>query len=154
MARASKKEFIVETATGVFLANGYKGTSIDRVVAACQVSKPTVYNHFPDKSMLMTAVMTSWLAKHVVPAIEVSGEDAFWAFLERHWWEPETVAMYRLVIGEGRHFTESAQQFWRQFDEQWRSEALHTYAYLRLSTLDSDGINAMISHRLWLSVRG
>jgi hypothetical protein len=62
--------------------------------------------------------------------------------------------MYRLVIGEGRRFAESAQQFWRQFDEQWRSEALKAYACLRLSTFDSDDINAMISHRLWTSVRG
>lgn len=154
MARASKKDFIVETATGVFLANGYKGTSIDRVVAACQVSKPTVYNHFPDKSVLIAAVMTNWLASHAVPAIEVSDEDAFWAFLGRHWWTPETVAMYRMVIGEGKRFAESARQFWRRFDEQWRSEALAAYACLQLSTLDSDGINAMISHRLWSSVRG
>ena len=42
MARPSKKEFIVEQAAQLFLQQGYKGTSIDTVVAQCKVSKPTV----------------------------------------------------------------------------------------------------------------
>ncbi|MEM7562893.1 MAG: TetR/AcrR family transcriptional regulator [Pseudomonadota bacterium] len=44
MAQKSKKDHIVATALPLFLENGFKGTSIDLVVKASEVSKPTVYN--------------------------------------------------------------------------------------------------------------
>ena len=154
MARASKKNFIVETATGVFLKNGYKGTSIGMVVTACQVSKPTVYNHFPDKSVLMDAVLDKWMHNHPVPDIAVDDEISLWTFLAEHWWTAEVVAMYRMVIGEGWRFEVSAQRFWQQFDEQWRAAAKTAYAHIGVRALEGESLDAMISHRLWLSVRG
>jgi AcrR family transcriptional regulator len=50
MAQRSKKDHIAAAALPLFLENGFKGTSIDMVVRVSGVSKPTVYNHFPDKA--------------------------------------------------------------------------------------------------------
>jgi TetR/AcrR family transcriptional regulator of autoinduction and epiphytic fitness len=61
MAQKSKKEHITAVALPLFLQNGFKGTSIDVVVKQSSVSKPTVYNHFPDKAALILAVVEQWV---------------------------------------------------------------------------------------------
>jgi AcrR family transcriptional regulator len=61
MAQRSKKDHIAAAALPLFLENGFKGTSIDMVVRVSGVSKPTVYNHFPDKAALMLAVLSRWI---------------------------------------------------------------------------------------------
>ncbi|MDH3389841.1 MAG: TetR/AcrR family transcriptional regulator, partial [Gammaproteobacteria bacterium] len=64
MAQKSKKDHIIASALPLFLEHGFKGTSIDMVVRASSVSKPTVYNHFPDKAALMLAVLARWTETH------------------------------------------------------------------------------------------
>jgi len=61
MAQKSKKEHIIRTALTLFLEHGFKGTSVDLVVKISGVSKPTVYNHFPDKAALMHSVIKTWV---------------------------------------------------------------------------------------------
>ncbi|AZZ95259.1 TetR family transcriptional regulator [Hahella sp. KA22] len=149
MARASKRDFIVETATGIFLEQGFKGTSIDMVVNACKVSKPTVYNHFPDKSQLIDAVIDDWLRaqKPIIP--QCDNESALWCVLNESWWRDEAIAMYRLVIGEGWRFDEAAQHFWREYDAKWR-EYVEKYGKERhLSSEDIALLQARVSHELW-----
>ena len=46
---ARKRRVILETATELFLRNGYLGTSMDEVASVAGVSKQTVYKHFADK---------------------------------------------------------------------------------------------------------
>lgn len=126
MAQKSKKEHIIQTALPLFLENGFKGTSIDMVVKASEVSKPTVYNHFPDKAALMLAVLTRWIDdnKPVITPLHEAG--AFQRLVRSRWLRPEAVGLYALVIGEGWRFPEAKRLFWEQFDERWR-KAL-TYA--------------------------
>ena len=40
-----------------FLASGYDATSMDRIAARADVSKRTVYNHFPSKETLFAAIL-------------------------------------------------------------------------------------------------
>ena len=47
-----KREAIVRAAIGLFQKNGVEGTSMDKVSEVAQVSKRTVYNHFPSKEEL------------------------------------------------------------------------------------------------------
>ena len=44
-----KRAAIVEAAIDEFRASGYEATSMDRIAARAEVSKRTVYNHFPSK---------------------------------------------------------------------------------------------------------
>lgn len=122
MARASKRDHIVAEATHLFLTQGFKGTSIDLVVSTCAVSKPTVYNHFPDKAVLVVAVIETWLEEHKPStAISCASEDALWAHLDQHWWCAKHMAMYRLIIAEGWRFASAARRFWRDFDTPWQA---------------------------------
>lgn len=123
MARASKRDYIVAQATHLFLDQGFKGTSVDAVVNTCAVSKPTVYKHFPDKSLLMSAVMDQWLADRPVVELQGSDQAATWKEMATAWWRPEHMAMYRLVIAEGWRFPEAAQRFWQEFDQPWQATA-------------------------------
>lgn len=123
MARASKRDFIVEVATGLFMEHGFKGTSVDMVVSACGVSKPTVYNHFPDKVELLQAVLSRWVEQRLAAMPEVSSWPQWQAGLTA-WFDDEVLAMYRLVLGEGWRFEAAAQLFWQGFDQPWRQQVM------------------------------
>lgn len=120
MAQKSKKDYIVQTALPAFLENGFKGTSIDMVVKLCGVSKPTVYNHFHDKSALMMAVLEYWIESNKPLITPIKDLAALRHFAETKWLSQESVRFYALVIGEGWRFPQAKTLFWDQFDGQWR----------------------------------
>ena len=130
MAQKSKKAFIIETALPPFLENGFKGTSIDMVVKKCSVSKPTVYNHFPDKSALMLAVLEYWIETNKPLIAPIKDESALFSFAKTRWLSDDAVRFYALVIGEGWRFPRAKTLFWEQFDGKWRK----ALTYLREHT--------------------
>jgi AcrR family transcriptional regulator len=120
MAQRSKKDLIATTALPLFLENGFKGTSIDMVVKASKVSKPTVYNHFPDKAALILAVLSQWIDANKPLIAPLRDTREFDEFVRQHWLTDEAVRFYALVIGEGWRFPEARRLFWDQFDHLWR----------------------------------
>lgn len=54
---AAQRAVIVDTARALFVANGYGGTTMDDVAAACRVSKRTLYRLFPGKTELFAAIV-------------------------------------------------------------------------------------------------
>src|SRR6218665_1038108 len=52
-----KRDAIVQAAIAEFREHGFAGTSMDRVAATAEVSKRTVYNHFPSKDELFAAIL-------------------------------------------------------------------------------------------------
>lgn len=120
MAQKSKREHIVATALPLFLENGFKGTSIDMVVRASAVSKPTVYNHFPDKSALMHAVLASWIERHKPLIVAMHDLEQLGDFIRENWLTGEALRLYAIVIGEGFRFPEARALFWEQYDRRWR----------------------------------
>jgi TetR/AcrR family transcriptional regulator, regulator of autoinduction and epiphytic fitness len=52
-----KREAIVHAAIAEFRANGFDVTSVDKVAARAQVSKRTLYNHFPSKEELFAETL-------------------------------------------------------------------------------------------------
>ncbi len=52
-----KRDAIIQAAIAEFRENGFNGTSMDRVAAVADVSKRTVYNHFPSKEELFEAIL-------------------------------------------------------------------------------------------------
>jgi TetR/AcrR family transcriptional regulator of autoinduction and epiphytic fitness len=52
-----KREAIVQAAIVEFRANGFEATSVDKVAARAEVSKRTLYNHFPSKNELFAAIL-------------------------------------------------------------------------------------------------
>ena len=53
-----KRDAIVVAAIAEFREHGFAGTSMDRIAAAAEVSKRTVYNHFPSKDELFAAILS------------------------------------------------------------------------------------------------
>ena len=120
MAQKSKRNYIVETALPLFLEQGFKGTSIDLVVKESGVSKPTVYNHFPDKTALMLAVVQYWCDQRQPIISPINNKKRLVNEIENKWLSGDSVKFYALVIGEGRRFGEAKQTFWKNFDTRWR----------------------------------
>jgi len=120
MAQRSKKDHIVATALPLFLENGFKGTSIDMVVRTSEVSKPTVYNHFPDKAALMLAVMQRWIENNKPLILTINDQAELEDFIRTHWLTDQAIGFYAIVIGEGWRFPEARKLFWEQFDHLWR----------------------------------
>jgi TetR/AcrR family transcriptional regulator of autoinduction and epiphytic fitness len=131
MAQKSKKNHIVETALPLFLQNGFKGTSIDLVVKVSEVSKPTVYNHFPDKAALMLAVIERWVATQQPQVSCVKDPSSIEKSIKDQWLNDDAVDLYALVIGEGRRFPLARQLFWQTFDTPWRRVLIDTFAGTR-----------------------
>jgi TetR/AcrR family transcriptional regulator, regulator of autoinduction and epiphytic fitness len=52
-----KREAIVQAAIAEFRANGFDATSVDKVAARAEVSKRTLYNHFPSKDELFAEIL-------------------------------------------------------------------------------------------------
>src|SRR2546425_9042711 len=52
-----KREAILQAAITEFRSNGFEATSMDRIAAGAEVSKRTVYNHFPSKDDLFAAIL-------------------------------------------------------------------------------------------------
>jgi AcrR family transcriptional regulator len=59
----SQEKRIIQVATKLFLENGVKSVTIDRIVKELHTSKRTVYNHFSDKTALLKACLAVYHAK-------------------------------------------------------------------------------------------
>lgn len=151
MAQKSKKEFIIACARPLFLEYGFKGTSIDLVVKQSGVSKPTVYNHFPDKAALILAVLQRWIEdnKPLIPPLK--NFQALQEFAARQWLSDEAVGFYALVIGEGRRFPLAKRLFWEQFDDLWRKALLYLAA--QLPDVDKSAEELQLDRHLFLRLK-
>jgi AcrR family transcriptional regulator len=121
--RPSKKQEILDAARRLFAASGYQGTSIDLVVQTAGVSKPTVYNNFPTKQALLSALMEQllvesqsfrqrlWQDKHI------SVVDGLMQAFQHIASVPEYLAVYRISYGERHKLDEQTYQLFKRFDQ-------------------------------------
>ena len=151
MAQRSKKDHIVATAMPLFLENGFKGTSIDMVVRASSVSKPTVYNHFPDKSALIYEVLLQWIDANKPLIVSIRDRAALDELVRTRWLTDEAVKFYAMVIGEGWRFPEARNLFWQQFDHLWR--VAFGYVADGCDSLERDATERLLDKRLLDSLR-
>jgi TetR/AcrR family transcriptional regulator of autoinduction and epiphytic fitness len=70
-----KHQAILDAAAAEFRAHGFQGTSMDRISERAQVSKRTVYNHFPSKDDLFRAILSDvWTRGLSATNIEFRGD--------------------------------------------------------------------------------
>lgn len=149
MAQNSKKDQIASAALALFLEHGIKGTSVDMVVKASGVSKPTVYNHFPDKAALFDFVMQQWLEKQDEPAFRAKTLSGFVKELSKRWFCPEPMRLYQLTIGEGFRCRAAAAAFLNNYDRRWRVAAESWAAQQNIALKDTEAaINAALLQHL------
>lgn len=103
----------------LFLERGYESTSMDAVAAAAPVSKRTLYQHFPGKAELFTAVIDeAWAHLTRTPLLPggTTGEPravlrTYVSRLAEHWDRPDVIPLLRLVIAEAPRFPELSQAY-------------------------------------------
>lgn len=57
MPPAQRREQLVDAALGVILEQGYGGVSIEAIARAAGVTRPVVYDHFPNLGLLLRALV-------------------------------------------------------------------------------------------------
>ena len=145
MAQPSKKDLIAEHAFELFLEHGIKGTSIDMVVKTAGTSKPTVYNHFPDKASLVSYVMAQWASKQPEPEVSARSISALKKELNSTWFSSNNVRLYGLLFGEGFRVPDAFEHFKQHFDSPWRN-ALKSWA--QKNDIDANEADALASQFL------
>ncbi len=66
----SKRDEIVSEASKAFQASGFRGTAVDKVLAASGISKRTLYKHFRSKEELIAAVVAQYQDQMLVTMSE------------------------------------------------------------------------------------
>ncbi len=99
---------ILETAAADFAANGFDGTSLNRLIEGLGISKGSFYYYFDDKAdLFITVIDHAWRTMLPDGEIELSGFDGvnFWSAIEGMMREThDRVRDYPWLIGLGRLF--------------------------------------------------
>jgi len=118
-----KRQQILDSALGVFVANGYVGTSTDQLAAAASVSKQTLYRAFGDKQGLFAALIHAAcdrvhdpFAPLIARMEDVTSAEAAVRMLAEQFaasiLSPDTQQLRRLVIAEAGRFPELGRLYW------------------------------------------
>ena len=67
MEARSNRDIILDTALALFAARGYQATGVQEIVAACGITKPTLYHYFGSKLGLLELI----IARHGTPLEEL-----------------------------------------------------------------------------------
>lgn len=109
-----KRSTIINAATRMFLAHGYRNTSMDKIAQAAPVSKATLYSHFGGKDVLLAAVINELCDAFIQAMTQATIESddvkttlqkIAASFVDLIFTE-EAIALYSLVIAESRDFPE------------------------------------------------
>jgi len=113
-----KRLAIIEAAIDEFKDNGYNASSMDAVAARAQVSKRTVYNHFPSKEALFEELVRQMLTTarqvtefHYNDDLPIEGQLLSFAEQELNLLsEPRFLDLSRITMAEAMHSPELARK--------------------------------------------
>jgi TetR/AcrR family transcriptional regulator, regulator of autoinduction and epiphytic fitness len=113
-----KRAAIVAAAVEEFIAAGFDATSMDRIAASADVSKRTVYNHFPSKEALFAEILHElWNASGVADAAVYRADEPLHDQLLdlllrklRMLNDESAMALARVAIAAGIHSPERARE--------------------------------------------
>lgn len=110
--RIEREGRILDAALRVFSLTGYSGATMDAVAAEAGLTKPTVYQYFPSKESLFSAMMIG-KRDQMLDVFEHPSSDGMVHDLYVFAWDyadtvmrPEMLSLARLIIGEVQRFPE------------------------------------------------
>lgn len=113
-----KGQAVLYAAGELFLSNGYQRTSMDAVAQRAGVSKQTVYSHFANKEELFTACIRGKVEGYgfgeTSPDAAADLREALLAIARQFvdlMFDPDVIAMHRLVLAEAAKQPRIAQLF-------------------------------------------
>lgn len=65
------KDIVLETATRLFIKEGYKNVSMDDVAKACKVTKATIYYYYPTKGELYTSALIAMMDRIKLSILQI-----------------------------------------------------------------------------------
>ncbi|HSJ47947.1 MAG TPA: TetR/AcrR family transcriptional regulator [Gammaproteobacteria bacterium] len=118
---SDKQRAIIEAATRIFLAAGYRETSMDAIAREAGVSKQTIYNHYGNKEALFSDVITQHCQDVLLSRLETeqARHDVeatlreFARTLLGIILQPSVLALHRLIIAESARFPEVGEIYYR-----------------------------------------
>jgi AcrR family transcriptional regulator len=106
--RILRERRILDAALVVFSQKGFVSASMDDIAAEAGLTKPTLYQYFPSKDELFTAMMTEE-RDHMLESFEYPSASGMVAELYAFSWHyadvvlrPEMLNLARLIIGEAQ----------------------------------------------------
>lgn len=123
--RLERRAAIVEVARRLFLEQGYAATTMSAVAEALGGSKATLWAHFASKEALFADVADAMVAGFAQRLEELlSGQpfsaEGLRAFCQRFvekMHEPESTAIFRMIMAEGGRFPELGEMFFARGPE-------------------------------------
>jgi len=113
-----KREAILESAWRCFLADGIRGTSLERIARQAGVTRVTLYSHFADKTVLFEAVIRREMERLVLSQrpLQVGiplrdGLIGFGVGLMTYLTSADAVSFYSVLAGDLRHYPHLARAF-------------------------------------------
>lgn len=115
----AKRQRYLDSATRLFLEQGYEHTGLDQLIEECGGSKLTLYNYFGDKKGLLEAVVVEMTGQlqDVLSFEPVDGESIrdqlihFSHCYLRYIYNPDMLKLIRLVLAQSRSEPELAAFF-------------------------------------------
>jgi TetR/AcrR family transcriptional repressor of mexJK operon len=115
-AAGQLRDRILEVATELLFTHGYGATSIEAIARRARVSKRTLYQRFPDKAALMSAVVVQLIDSLRPPAHVrlIEGEDLerilmhLGSLILQAALSPRVLQLQRLIVAESARFPELA----------------------------------------------
>lgn len=106
-----RRKAILDAATEVFLESGFEAATLDEIIRRAGGSRATLYAQFGDKQGLFAAIVGELCGRMVAPLGDVDEERqdlcfTLLAFGRRYLdvlMTPESIALYRVVIGASLH---------------------------------------------------
>ena len=117
--KEEQRKVILDAASEAFFKSGFEGTSVDAIIERIGGSKRAIYAHFGSKRDLFVAIVTENV-EHALASFEseaLRGNDLrsrlqdFGCRMLELLTSPKTVALFSMMIGEGRRFPELAKDF-------------------------------------------
>ncbi len=144
-----KREAIVLAAIAEFRDRGFEVTSMDRIAARAQVSKRTVYNHFPSKEELFAEILQRlWICAAPRPDAAYSAERGLREQLRDLLQvkmdtlnDSNFLDLARVVLGATMHSPDRAQDWMNRLNEREETFTVWIRAAQqdgRLKTVDPD----------------
>ncbi len=118
---AGRMEHLLDTATEVFLKNGYENANVAEITGRAGASKKTIYSRYPTKADLFIAVITrkiSGLQETYAKTLVLKAPLArilkdFGTSLLESMSNPELRALYQVIVAESPQFPKLASAFWK-----------------------------------------
>jgi AcrR family transcriptional regulator len=146
----ARRQAFLKAAREVFLEQGYEAASVNDIIRRAGGSMATLYAQFGNKEGLFLAVaqeqhervmeaMTPECVDHLPleEGLQTIGEQFLRVLLE-----PDTLAMFRVVIGEGRNFPEDVRRIIFSGGEKVRAAAAAFMRSHGVASSDPDAVAA------------